>query len=339
MRKPVVVACLALLATLVSTATASAAPAPCTATKQTARAVTVKVAGDKTKGFAAMPKKAPRGLVVVAPGYSYTAAAWKSKLKLIASGSRTVAVAATYRGLREAPPINGIPKSRGIPLRNGIADVIGYGKAYARKCTTVKTVVLVGYSTGGIYSGNALMRKPKRGSGQPLFDYFVGMEAMSDVFKEFELAKALPDDVFVQGAVADAAAELGGTIDENPAAYHAVNPIEHVDRIKASGLKGVFLVHGVDDGLVPYTQSTDMRTALRDAGVKAELISAQKRRPGDVPDTTLSGRFGTPSGNSGHAPDWSVRHLVPETGLKVIRDIVRSGRKPINRDIDVGATS
>ena len=196
-----------------------------------------------------------------------------------------MAVAPDIRGLRTTRIENGFRKTRGIPVRKGVADLIAYGRSYQSRCK-VKTVVLAGYSLGAAYSGNALMKKPKRAGGKPLFDYFVGMEAIQDIFQEFQLAKALPNDAFVQGAVADAAAELGGTIDEKPAAYHAVNPIEHVDRIKASGLRGAFLVHGVDDGLVLYQQSVDMTKALREAGIKTDLWSAGKRRPGDEPDTT-----------------------------------------------------
>jgi hypothetical protein len=167
-----------------------------------------------------------------------------------------------------------------------------------------------------------------------LFDYYVGMEALQDVFGEFQLAKAIPNDAFVQGAVDDATAELGGTIDERPSAYHAVSPIEHTARIRASGIRGVILVHGADDGLVPYSQATDMTKALRKAGVKTDLYTARKRRPGDTPDTTLSGRFGEPSGDTGHAPDWATHHLVPATGLTVIHDLLVRGRRPANRTLD-----
>jgi hypothetical protein len=94
----------------------------------------------------------------------------------------------------------------------------------------------------------------------------------------------------------------------------------------------VILVHGSDDGLVPYSQATDMTKALRDGGVKTDLYTAYKRRPGDAPDTTLSGRFGEPSGNTGHASDRVTRHLVPATGLHVIRDLIVHHKRPANRD-------
>jgi hypothetical protein len=321
-----------LIVLLAALGVCAPAQAACTAKSQAARSVALKVQGQKSTGYASLPATKPKALVVVAHGYSWTAAAWKSKLKAIAGADRAVAVAPNIRGLKLLPQGH----SRGIPLRNAKADLIAYGKKYAASCPTIKTVVLVGYSLGGPYATNALMSHPKRAGGKPLFDYFVGMEAMEDVFAEFQLAKQLPNDAFVQGAVQDAKDELGGTIDEKPEAYHAINPIEHIAQIRASKIRGVFLVHGVDDGLVPYSQATDMAKALRDGGVKTDLLTARKRRPGDEPDTTLSGRFGQPSGDSGHASDTAIHHLVPSTGLKVLHDLIVSGRKPANRTLDAG---
>jgi acetyl esterase/lipase len=314
---------------------AAPAGAACTSSSQKAKRVSVKVSGQKSLGYASLPRRSPRALVVVAHGYGWSADAWKTKLAKIAKDDRAVAVAPDIRGLRTRAIENGFRKTRGIPVRNGVADLITYARSYLKTCSSAKTVVLAGYSLGGAYSGNVLMKKPKRSNGKPLFDYFVGMEAIEDVFGEFQLAKALPNDAFVQGAVADAKDELGGTIDEKPAAYHAVSPIEHVDRIKASGLRGAFLVHGIDDGLVLYSQATDMTKALRKAGVKTDLWTARKRRPGDEPDTQLSARAGNPGPDSGHASDTAIHHLVPSTGLRVIHDLIVRGKRPSNRDRDV----
>ena len=151
-------------------------------------ALTVK--GQRSNGFASLPRRKPKGLVVVAHGYGWTAAAWKTKLQRIAAGDGAVAVAPDFRGLRFLPPAqDGFPRSRGIPLRNAVADLTAYGQKYARACPSVRTVVLVGYSLGGAYSGNVLMSRPKGAGGRPLFDYYVGMEALQDVFSEFEIAK------------------------------------------------------------------------------------------------------------------------------------------------------
>jgi hypothetical protein len=322
-----------ILAALASLAVAAPAQAAvCKARSQKAHRVSIKVHGQKSKAFAALPKRKPRSLIVVAHGYSWTAASWKTKLRSMAKRDRAVAVAPEFRGLKFRPSVYGYPKSRGIPLHNAIADLNAYGRSYVRRCKSIKTVVLVGYSIGGIYSGNALMRHPKRPGGKRrLFDYYVGMEAIEDVFGEFSLAKAIGGDPFVKGAIDDAAEELGGTIDEKPAAYHRVSPIEHIKAIRKSRVRGVILVHGIDDGLVPYTQAKDMTKALRKGHVKTDLYTAYKRRPGDTPDTTLSGRLGQESGNTGHAADWATRHLVPATGLHVIRDLLVRHKRPKNR--------
>lgn len=323
-----------LLACAAALCVAAPAQAACSASSQTARPTSLTVQGQPSPGYASLPRSKPTALVVVAHGYAWTAPAWKSKLKLIASGDGAVAVAPEIRGLTLEPPEHGFPRSRGIPLRNAVADLTAYGQHYVRSCPSIRTVVLVGYSLGATYSGDTLLHMPKRAGGKPLFNYYVGMEALEDVFGEFQLAKALPNDAFVQGAVQDATAELGGTVDQDPAAYHAINPIEHIAAIRAAGIRGVILVHGVDDGLVPYSQATDMTKALRQGGIKTDLYTARKRRPGDVPDTTLSGRFGKPSGNTGHAPDWAVRHLVPATGLHALHDLLVRGRLPANRTLD-----
>jgi dipeptidyl aminopeptidase/acylaminoacyl peptidase len=313
---------------------AAPAGAACTSSSQKAKRVSLTVSGQKSTGYASLPRRSPRALVVVAHGYNWAADSWKSKLAKIATDDRAVAVAPDIRGLRTVRIENGFKKTRGIPVRNGVADLIAYSRSYAKRCN-LKSIVLVGYSIGGTYSGNALMKKPKRSNGKPLFDWYVGMETIEDVFGEFQIAKALPNDPFIQGAVADAKAELGGTIDEKPAAYHAVSPIEHVDRIKASGLRGAIFVHGIDDGLVLYQQSVDMTKALRKAGIKTDLWTARKRRPGDEPDTQLSARGGNPGPDSGHASDTAIHHLVPSTGLKVIHDLIVLGKRPSNRDRDV----
>ena len=313
---------------------AAPAGAACTAKSPNAKRVALKVAGQRSPGYASMPRRKPTALVVVAHGYSWGADSWKTKLRMIARDDRAVAVAPEFRGLRVVGrKEGGFESTRGIPLRKAMADLNAYTRSYRARCRSVKTVVLVGYSIGAGYSGNALMGRPKRTGGKPLYDYFVGMEAVEDIFGEFKPAEQIQGDAFIQGAIDDGAAELGGTVDEKPEAYHAVNPIEHVDRIKASGLKGAILVHGSDDGLVPYSQSVDMTKALRDHGIRTDLYTARKRRPGDDPDTTLSGRFGEPSGDSGHASDASTNHLVPETGLSVLHALLK-GKRPANRDLD-----
>ena len=89
---------------------------------------------------------------------------------------------------------------------------------------------------------------------------------------------------------------------------YAVNPIEqilnpvHPGSVARSSSTG-------GRWSCPIHPATDMTKALRTGGIMTDLYTARKHRPGDAPDTTLSGRFGQPSGNTGHASDLVTRHL------------------------------
>ena len=74
----------------------------------------------------------------------------------------------------------------------------------------------------------------------------------------------------VQSRLAGLAARqfLGGTPSQVPANYVAASPIDHV----ASGDPPMFLVHGIEDPLVPDAQSKAMAQALAAAGVPHRLV-------------------------------------------------------------------
>ncbi|MEO1553096.1 MAG: prolyl oligopeptidase family serine peptidase, partial [Pseudomonadota bacterium] len=56
--------------------------------------------------------------------------------------------------------------------------------------------------------------------------------------------------------------------DARRAKLRAISPANHADRVKAP----VLLLHGNDDTVVPFAQSTKMRNALRRADKQVELI-------------------------------------------------------------------
>jgi len=64
---------------------------------------------------------------------------------------------------------------------------------------------------------------------------------------------------------------LGGLPEEVPEVYKRASPITYVDESDAPFL----LLHGTADKLVPIKQSEDMRKALEEAGVRAELYVAE----------------------------------------------------------------
>jgi acetyl esterase/lipase len=65
-----------------------------------------------------------------------------------------------------------------------------------------------------------------------------------------------------------AAQFLGGSPQQVPASYAAASPIDHV----APGDPPMLLVHGLEDPLIPVSQSEAMAAALTAAGVRNELI-------------------------------------------------------------------
>ncbi len=65
-----------------------------------------------------------------------------------------------------------------------------------------------------------------------------------------------------------AAQFLGGSPEQLPASYAAASPIDHV----TSGDPPMLLIHGLEDPLIPVSQSESMAAALTTAGVRNELI-------------------------------------------------------------------
>ncbi|MEX0835248.1 MAG: hypothetical protein WD010_04105, partial [Nitriliruptor sp.] len=94
-----------------------------------------------------------------------------------------------------------------------------------------------------------------------------------------------------------------------------------------SGLRGLVLVHGLDDGLVPTNQSREMQAAMRAVGVPTELYTVVTRGPGSEAGTTLSGTVlgGTGAYESpfaGHASETSTTHTVNVTGFEVLSKVL-----------------
>lgn len=64
---------------------------------------------------------------------------------------------------------------------------------------------------------------------------------------------------------------LGVSFEANPALWNDASPLTHVGPDAAPFL----LLHGTDDRAVPYDQSVEMQRRLRDAGVCADLFTAE----------------------------------------------------------------
>ncbi|MGP0063576.1 MAG: alpha/beta hydrolase fold domain-containing protein [Isosphaeraceae bacterium] len=90
---------------------------------------------------------------------------------------------------------------------------------------------------------------------------------------EAVIAFSTPTNLSVLGAESPyaglaASQFLGGSPQEVPASYEAASPIDHV----APGDSPMLLVHGLEDPLIPVSQSETMAAALTAAGVRNQLI-------------------------------------------------------------------
>ena len=148
-------------------------------------------------------------------------------------------------------------------------------------------------------------------------------------------------NAYAAGAAEDIAKEMGGPLGPDTAgayASHAV--VSRAEDIKASGIKGVVLVHGVDDGLVPYDQSREMQARLRQVGIPTDFFTAGTRGPSSESGTTLDGYVPVPHDSpfAGHGSETSNTQLVIQTGLDRLAALYASGDAPSCREFAVDGT-
>lgn len=304
-----------------------------------ARSLTIPVTvGDgnfqNAHGRYAVPTTKPTTLVVFAHGYGHTSASWIKHMKNAARKHGVAAVAMDYRGTHITPDAdgNGLPEARGWRVMEGAQDSIAAAQVFQARCKSIKRVIIFGVSMGGNSSGLAvaLAKDAKDANGGPLFDYWVDVEGAVNVIETYMGASALESvNAFAANAKADIEEEMGGSFSEAPDAYadHAV--VNHVDDIKASGVKGVVVVHGLDDGLVPYNQAREITTLLEEAGVPTDMYTIGRKSDAPDKDTSASGYIGgqlDPDYNSpfaGHASETSQTHIVMVTALDRLWGLVR----------------
>ncbi|HVE64707.1 MAG TPA: alpha/beta fold hydrolase [Mycobacteriales bacterium] len=296
-----------------------------------ARPLQLRVDGQVATGLYAVPKGRAKGLVVYAHGYGHTVESWRKHLTNTAARDGVIAVAMNYRGEIISPPEKGktLPTSRGWQVREGAADSNAAAQLIERRCSGLKTIVLYGISMGGNTAGLALAAKPTRANGSPLYDYWFQMEGAANVIETYVGARALKGsgNKTAVNAVEDIEREMGGTFESKSSVYaeHAV--VNRVDDIAASGVKGVVLMHGVGDGLVPYNQSRELHALLLDAGLPAEMHTFLTRGASSEPGTTLDGYVtgnvpGYTSPFAGHASEASETHILNIAGFSRLSEVL-----------------
>lgn len=327
---------LSLLVLLVGAPAALAATpaAPCTGDATTVQRLDLTVGGTATFGTYVLPKTAPRGIVAFGHGYTYNQDAFREHMRRAASRDGLVAVAMNYRGLTNLPAdATTFERSRGFPVKPGGEDLVAATQLLDRVCGGFARRLLLGVSMGGNASGLSTTQKAKTFDGRPLFDYWVGVEGVYNLTETYNSARA----VRATGAVEDIEKEAGGSIEAQPQAYAERTLVNRTADIAASGLKGIALVHGFNDGLVPYNQAVEFNRAMRQTDVPVDFYTATRKYPGDQADDTRLP--GTPEDRPGHASEWA-KHVVIDTGMDLIGAFSRGDRPPpCDRDFTVDGSA
>ncbi|MDQ1696472.1 MAG: hypothetical protein QOJ03_1825 [Frankiaceae bacterium] len=332
MNRTKTIAAVAVLAALASTATAVAADGTssrrgvaCTGNPGKAHRLDLTVAGAKTFGFYAVPSHRAKGIVVFDHGYSHTAYSWVQHVEQVAKRDGVIAVAMDYHGQHDSPPAKGekLPSSRGWRVAEGAQDSIAAAKLFDRSCRTGGVNTIYGISMGGNTSGLVVAAQPRRANGKPLFDYWFAIEPAVNVTETWTEASAVAQsgNVFAKNAAVDIEEEMGGTPADAPDAYQSHTVMARLVDIAAAGLKGVTVVQGVDDGLVPYNQSRELVAGLRASRIAVDDVTAGTRGDGE-PGTTLSSNVLGPAGQTppfaGHGSEVSNTQLVIVTGFELL---------------------
>ena len=294
------------------------------------------VGGENAHGLYALPDKAPKTLLVFAHGYGHTSVSWIKHMEIAANDHGVAAVTMDYRGLQITAGQNGSrPTSRGWNALKGAEDLVAAGQHFERLCPTIENIHIFGVSMGANMSGLAVAMQPKRSDGSPLWDYWFDIEGAVNVVETYLAARAVaPALPFAANAQQDIEAEMGGPIEEKYETYLDRAVVTHVDDIKASGIKGVVLVHGLDDGLVPYNQSREMSSLLLQAGVALDFYTVGRRDSDSEPETTATGHVlgqvqpGYVSPFAGHASESSTTHTIMETAFDRLWSLIEEGEEP-----------
>jgi hypothetical protein len=291
-------------------------------------------------GLIAYPEAEPTALAVFAHGYSHRSPSWARHMERTADAG-AIAVTMDYRGTY----VDGAGNIRGWFVQEGADDMVAVATEILTACTSIETVVLYGVSMGGNASGLALTRGAVRPNDpeMPLFDFWVAAEPAANVVETYLEASAVaPANAFAALAKADIEQAFGGTIAEQPQAYADAAVVARALDISRNGLRGAFVVHGLDDGLVPTNQGRELATALRAVNISTEYLTVARRNPDGDPNheggTTLTENVGSPlfaglglgqypEPLAGHGSESSQTHIVIQTGLDLVLGLIAGTRE------------
>jgi hypothetical protein len=333
----VAVAVLSVLASLaLLAASAQAEPPKCSGEPSAVQKLEITVAGTPTYGYYSVPAGTPKGVVVVGHGYPQTAQSMVPLLPGMAERDGVIAVAMDYRGTIDLEGPTGTT-SRGWRVAEGAVDSIAAVKLFEATCQAgnprfVNTAF--GISMGGNMTGLAVSQNAKRADNTGLFDYWFDVSGVTNPIETYadatviSLAPLGSIQTIGKNAKADIEAEMGGLPLLALPTYLDRSPVLKASAMKASGLKGVVIAHGVLDGEVTSDQSDAMLAALVLAGVPTDFYTSVFKAPETPPGLTLDGDIlglipGYESPFAGH-----VNEIVLDSALDRLDALYQSGSAP-----------
>jgi hypothetical protein len=264
--------------------------ASCTSSSNATRPLSLLVDGQAATGLYALPAQAPKGIVVVGHGHTADAQTVAGTVAQIAATDDVVALAMNYRGTN-------LSTLFGWRVKEGAEDSIAATKLFDQACpgSDAFTNSVVGLSMGANMAGIAVSSGARRQDGSPLYDYWFDVSGVTNVGELYAEAQAVAlapiPAVHSTGAtaMAELQQEFGGSPLTNPLAYLANSPVLRTAAMKASGLRGVVVAHGVIDGEVTSDMSDQMVAALAAAGIPVDLYTSVFKSPGTAAGLTIDG--------------------------------------------------
>ena len=316
-----------------------AAPAanPCVGDPSQVLSMSYSVKGQTAQALYALPAGKPKGIVVFDHGYGHTMHSWSAHIARTATTLGVIAIAPNYRGQVDTPATTpgGLPSSRGWRVAEGAEDSIAAVKLFDGLCGHSGQNVVYGVSMGGNTSGLVVASKPTDSKGNPLFDYWVAIEPAVNVTETYFGARALAGvNEFAANAQEDIEAEMGGPFEEASDVYFERTVVNRTQDIAASGIKGVFIAHGVADGLVTHDESRQLEALLRAQDIPVDMWTAVTRSKSSESGTTVDGYAPVPHDSpfAGHASETSTTHDVGVAGFEALKGLYK-GTVPNCRQI------
>jgi hypothetical protein len=179
---------------------------------------------------------------------------------------------------------------------------------------------------GGNTSGLVVAAKPTDAKGKPLFDYWWAIEPAVNVTETYQGARRLaPVNEFAAHATEDIEKEMGGTFEEKSSVYAERTVVNRTQDIAASGIKGVYIAHGLVDGLVTHDESRQLQALLRAQGVPVAVAAFVTRSKNSESGTTIDGYAPVPHDSpfAGHASEVSTTHDVGAAGFAALERLFK----------------